>query len=256
MNKSKENKIDKRIFKNFIIIMIIVLYAILKYVAYNIYNPYSLTDKEGYQKFMDSFVINDTLTINHKVTNSNYIEFKNIKFRNDFTDYETIKDDDDSTLKYALYDENGKIKSYFWVVKRNTYTWQLQDEIDILDLYNNFDKNSHILKSVIRKNNITTDVELVKYLQEHKDDKTTMFSLISTMKKNYYAHALMIQMFPMLDHISLINGDYNGYVLYTNNGMKEVNIEKGNDKYSFVFSNDDKFTDEYISDLLGTLIIK
>lgn len=257
--KSKNKPIDKRAVRNVILLVIIVLYIVFKFFMLHVYNPETLTDKEGYKNFMEHFTITDTMTINHKNIKSNeeYLTFKNIKIRNDFKDYEIIEElSDEDSIKYGLYDKKHELVASFWITKTKTYANMLQDKIDIFGLYNGLDKNSNVFRNIIKKNNITTDVELIKYLQEHKNDKTHIFSLIGKMRENYYSQAIMIVLFPLLDRITLINGDYNGYILHTESGHKEVSIEKGNDKYVFLFLQYDQYTDEYVNDLISTLVIK
>lgn len=257
--ESKNKQIDKRVIRNIIILIVIILYIGFKFFMLNVYNPETITNKEDYQNFMEHFAITDTMTINHKniKNNEEYLTFKNMKIRNDFKDYKVIEElSTEDSIKYGLYDENNELIASFWMGKTKTYANMLQDKIDIFGLYNSLDKNSNVLKSIITKNNITTDVELIKYLQEHKNDTTNVLSLVSKMKENYYRQAIMIVLFPILDHITLINGDYNGYIIHLENNNKEVSIEKGNDKYVFLFLQNDQYTDEYINDLISTLVIK
>ena len=59
---------------------------------------------------------------------------------------------------------------------------------------------------------------------------------------------------PDVESITEIKGDYKGYILNLGNA-KEVSIIDGKKKYIFTFFNKDYFTDQYIKELLETIII-
>ena len=56
--------------------------------------------------------INDTITINLKETNKEYLEFKNIKIRNDFKDFELLDFGNNDVKKYILKKNNETFAAF------------------------------------------------------------------------------------------------------------------------------------------------
>ena len=63
--------------------------------------------------------------------------------------------------------------------------------------------------------------------------------------------------FLIIKDITLINGDYNGYIfkIENNAGVKDISIIKNDKRYTITFFNTKYFTNDYINELLNTLII-
>lgn len=76
------------------------------------------------------------------------------------------------------------------------------------------------------------------------------------MKENYTINFMISIIIPEIDNITLINGDYNGYIFNMKNKTKEVNIIENDKRYVFTFINTDYFTDEYINQLIETITIE
>ena len=75
------------------------------------------------------------------------------------------------------------------------------------------------------------------------------------MKENYTIQFMVSVIMPQMDSITLINGDYQGYIFNLKNNMKEVSILKNGKRYVFMFLNTTYFTVEKINDLLNTIVI-
>ncbi len=76
------------------------------------------------------------------------------------------------------------------------------------------------------------------------------------MKENYAIYFMTSVVMPSIDSITLIDGDYGGYIFNMSNfNVKEVSIIKNDKRYTFVFINTEYFKDEYIKELLNTIVI-
>ena len=111
------------------------------------------------------------------------------------------------------------------------------------------------LANILEKNKINNDIELFKYLEKQKDVKNNIFTSAKEMKENYTIQFMVSVIMPQMDSITLINGDYQGYIFNLKNNMKEVSILKNGKRYVFMFLNTTYFTDEKINDLLNTIVI-
>ena len=72
-------------------------------------------------------------------------------------------------------------------------------------------------------------------------------------RKTYDMNLIREIMFPSINGIKIINGDYEGYILELTSNGREVNIINNNKKYYFTFLND--FTDEFINEFISTIEI-
>jgi hypothetical protein len=61
--------------------------------------------------------------------------------------------------------------------------------------------------------------------------------------------------FPTLESVTLIKGDYTGYILNTDMGIKECSILKNGKRYFLTFINAGYFNDELIKEILNTVVI-
>ena len=60
---------------------------------------------------------------------------------------------------------------------------------------------------------------------------------------------------PEVKSITLISGDYKGYILNGNN-IRELHILRDNNNYMFVLQGDKYMNNDYITDLFSTLEIR
>ena len=75
------------------------------------------------------------------------------------------------------------------------------------------------------------------------------------MKERYALQGIVLTTIPIINGISLIDGDYTGYILNANK-LREVVILKNNKRYIYTFYNLDYFTDDVIKELLNTIEIQ
>lgn len=246
--------------KNYILIIIGLLIIIGVYFGYKVYNMFyyniNNTTTENYQNLINGLKITNTTTIkNEKLGTNQYLNFENVKVKNDFSKFEKLEDKSSKDIiKYVLYNENRETRASFWIGITDSYVDLLKQDIT---LFNTEDKRitSKNLSDFFEKNNIKNDVELFKYLEKNKNVKSNIFTSVKQMKENYTVQLLTSIIMPQIDGITLIDGDYTGYILNLTNDSKEVSILKGNKKYYFSFFKLDYFTDDYIKEILNTIVI-
>ena len=257
--------------KRYIILIVVILLILLfvGYLGYKIYysNYYNLSNINEFDKSKEDFVINDeTITLDTtRLSEEEYLIFKNIKIRNDFKDWEVMSTSDDMELKtneefiwYALKQENDdKVTAAIGLAKGPTML-DIYGSGDIISSDERVDKSSN-LTNFFKENKITNDIELLKYLEKTKNDKISILNSKNDMKNFYDIHSLIRGTYNKVKGITLINGDYEGYCFnydYDTLYIKECNILKGGKRYTLTFNNSNYFTDEKINDLLNTLVIE
>ncbi len=229
----------------FIIFFIYFVYKIFNFYYYNV-------DANSYNELKFS----DSIKINKKAIDENeYLVFKNIKIKNDFKDFKIMENQSksDENVKYALYDKDGKVKESFWMGKEPSYIKKFKDEV--AELFNNKISRDE-LDNYFKKHNINNDYDLINYLINAKDLKVNIFTSLSELKENYIAYNIINNCLPTIASLTLVNGDYNGYIFNINDKILEVNIIVNNEKYFFTFLTDEKISYEYLNDILNTIVIE
>ena len=162
--------------KNVVLVVVGILLLVCLYFGYKGFNLfYYNVDRittQDYDDFISQFTIKDTMTINHKNVESNdYLEYQNIKIRNDFKDFEKLEQTTGETsLKLILKDENEKTKSSFWMSVADTYVNLLKLDKSLFGTEDKRITNTD-LANILEKNKINNDIELFKYLEKQKDIK-------------------------------------------------------------------------------------
>jgi hypothetical protein len=237
--------------------ILLVLGAYFGYKGFNLYyyNINNITT-ENYQKFIDGLKITNNITINsEKLNDSQYLTFKNIKVKNEFSNFQKLDNQySEDTIKYVLYDENDKIKASFWMSTTSSYVDIFKTNKTLFGTEDERITNTD-LSDFLEKNNINDDIELFQYLEKNKDVKNNIFTSVKQMKENYTIQFMASVVMPKIEGITLIDGDYKGYILNVSEDIKEVSILKNNERYVFLFLKLDYFTDEYIQKFLNTIVI-
>ena len=244
---------------NFLVVGFILL--IIGYVVFKTFNIYFYNVNsvmyDSYSKFSKGLVIKDTVSIKtQKLDKEKYLSFNNIKIRNDFKKYTKLKqtEEDYNLIKYVLYDDNGKVKASFWMGETKTYLDMFKSnskEYGLNDIrFKTINKNYFL-----EENNISDDLDLVKYIIKHKNSKKNIFTSVHDIKKDYMIKYFAASNLPSLESITEVTGDYRGFIFNSSNDLKEVSILKNNKRYFFIFIKLDYFSDNYIKELLNTVII-
>lgn len=241
--------------KKIIILVSIVLVIIIAYFGYKGYNLSYYHIDEDLKIFTQKFDIQDTITLTHKnVSNNNYFEYQNIKIRNDFKEYEqTNINVDDSSPRLVLKDKDDKTIKAFWMGISDEYTYLLESDKEYFGIDDK--KIDTDIKSILKDNNINNDLDLFKYLANSNNIKNNIFTSTKKMKQHYSLIKMTSVIISSIDSITLIDGDYEGYIFNYQNNMKEVSIIKNNKRYTFIFMSDNPLTKEYLIDLLSTIVI-
>lgn len=211
---------------------------------------------EDLNEITGSLNFSDTITIQtKKLSDSEYIVFDDMKLKNPFPDFKEVEifsNDDFKT--YALSSEGKYFKTAIMMGKENTLLERLKNDSTLFESVNNKISNADAVK-FLNKNHITNDIELLQFLYQVKEEKNHIFTNVGKMKERYTLYSIVLTTIPIIHNISLIDGDYTGYVLNSNN-LREVTILKNNKRYIYTFYNLDYFTNESIKNLLNTIEIQ
>ncbi|MBQ7104709.1 MAG: helix-turn-helix transcriptional regulator [Bacilli bacterium] len=256
-SKDKEKKIKRRtITKTLLTVFLIFVIGFLTYkVSYiKIYSNQD-REKEEIKKIVDGLSNQQTMTIYKKTLNENeYLIYDDIKIRNDFKNFKyEEKLSSKKWQEYKLYDENGKTKSVFMLGSATTYIDYFTSEailVGDLGQFNSADRNYFLLR-----NDINDDIDFLNYIKDNYFAKSNIFTQTRKIKENYALNLFVDVAIPRVDSLTIINGDYTGFIFNLNN-VREVNILRNNKRYIFMFTGSKYITDEYIKDILSTVEIK
>lgn len=242
------------------IIIVIVVVFIGGFFGTKIYNlnkyKISTVTNDEYQEHKERLKIANTITIeNKKLNDDEYLIFNDIKIKNDFEKFEILDNSTDEHRMYVLKD-NDVVKASFGVGSTTESVVEILS--DDLSIYGWTEEHLSISKEerirFFEKYNIKNDVDLIKFLSTYEYKENNLFTSTNKMKENYFVKFITSFLMSLGESITLIDGDYEGYILNMDE-IKEVSIIKNNKKYVFTFLKTDYFTDEYIKELLNTLII-
>ena len=237
------------------IVLIVLLFVGYKGYYYLTYRPENISDK-NYDEFMKSFEIHNDININKKnVKDNNYLIFRNIKIRNDFKDY-IVRYESEDNKTYELKDKSGNIKAIFRIgIEDNEINDFLKE-----GMFNKKDK-----EKFLSNHNITNDKELLDFIIKKHNTNNTIFTSVNKMKENAMIQYLTFVSLSNPTYITKINGAYTGYIIgkeknnSPNTKYKNINtirILNNNKIYSFGFWISDEFTEEYLKDIIETIIIE
>ena len=242
------------------VILIVIVLVILGYFTYqgyylNYYSKHSFT-KENYEKMQKGLTFKEPITIKSKTQDINYLSYKNLKIRDDFQNFEKEDLLDETISSYILKDENNRsIASLTMGIEDYTYLDYLK--ADDYEYYNVDIKNTTSKDRIrfLQKYNIKNDVDFLKVMSKHPYPQFNIFTPVKTMKSEYSILLMSSIIIPEINYINEIKGDYQGYILNLDK-LKEVHIIKNNKTYYFRFTGFDYFTDDYIGELLNTIVIE
>jgi len=116
--------------KGVIIYIIIFLLVIVSYFGYKGFILYKYNkDNETYSKVVDGLTVKNTITLrNMELEDNEYLEFNDIKIKNEFTNFEKQEKLQDSFTKYVLYNSDKSIKALFLMEIEQTYIEKFKSE--------------------------------------------------------------------------------------------------------------------------------
>lgn len=239
-----------------IVIGLLVFLSVVAFIGYkmyyiNYYNFFSNVNESNYHTYINSLKEDNRVNIKKDNSVGDYIEYKNMKIRNDFQDFNLINT---SNYQYALKDADGNTKAVFWLIADES------SYIDtMLSLVSDDKKLSteDQIRKYLRENDINSDEDLLYFIANNYNKKFDIFSKIAEMRNYYTINYYVSQLFSPYDKVYFIDGDFTGYVLDITGTLKgkEVHLYKDNKQYGAVFLGQDYFTDNYINELLSTITI-
>ena len=254
-NKIKKAKIKNIVFISLSIIIIFVLYK--SYFLFR-YKVEPLKENE-YNEIISGLNNQNEMVIYKKTINDEeYITLNDIKIRNDFHKYTFIQNDNNfEGNKFYLYDNQNNIQSSFWVSDLNSLIDVFtNDELDFFGNVNENKFNSADRKYFLLRNDINNDIDFLNYIKDNYYNKNNLFTSIRNIKENYALNNYIKVILQKMESLTVIKGDYEGYIFNYQNNLREVNILRNNRRYVFTFIGNDITSDNYLIDILSTLEIK
>ncbi len=240
--------------KRYLIIMIILITLLLGYIGYKsfclyYYNPKQI-NKQDFEKIRKGLVFKEDIILKNNNNVTDYFEKENMKIRNDFQDF--YQKDNWYILKNSNKDNQV---AFAMAAATQTYLDYLKEQ-DIT-VYGASLKNTSNKDRIdfLESNQIKNDIDFFKFMSKQKYPSFNILTPVKKMKKVYSTYIIFNIIMPSVNYINEIKGDYEGYILNLDN-VKEVSILKNNKRYIFTFLGKDYFTDEYVKDLLNTIVIE
>ncbi len=221
------------------IILIIFIVLFLIYLGIKIFLVVSFPKENEYpyiENVKKAFNNKETITI--KKTNEqimDYVEFRGLKIRNDFE----VADENEHAYKL----KDTSIPVFFNINELNSMVTFVEKETSNVGFWYN-------LKKDFDKNNVDNNFKLYEYLINNYTFKTSIFKSINSIRRDYALILSLNITFPSYNKVTVINGDYKGYILETE-GIKIVRIEHGNYEYMIATSNE--YPDSKLYDVISTI---
>ena len=210
--------------------------------------------------FIDGINIVEHLNIKNKVlSNDEYLVFNEIKIQNafeDFVKHNNFEKNKNNYVSYTLnkYNDNKLTLAYFNIEINDSYIDMFKDNIQYMYAIKDYKISNFDIINILNKNNINNDIRLFEYLEKIKTQKNNIFTSITKIQEEYVIAFLSSLIFPPSNNIVKIDGPYKGY-LFNFENAKIIEIFKNNKRYTFTFTGLDYFTDDYVKELLKTIVI-
>ena len=257
-SKTKEKKIKRKtIIKTIMLIFITIIIGLLIYKTryIKLYSNQEY-DKKYIEDFKAGYSNQKEMTIYKKtIDEDEYLIFNDIKIRNDFEGFIQEKFNQDSGTYFYLISEDNKQEGML-IAKEYTYIDLFTSE-DISFFDNLLDKKfkSADRKYFLLRNDINNDIDFINYIKDHYHENISIFASEREIKEKYALNLFIDIVVPKVDSITIINGDYNGYIANLK-GTRSVAILRNDKRYIFSFRGEKYTSDDYIKDILSTLEIK
>lgn len=240
------------------IILVLIVGGYLGYKSY-VLKKYDLSNLgNSYPKILEKINNKNKVTINNqKLSEEEYTNFQNIKFKNIVEGY--TKEEIDSAYPIMQYKNEIEKKLISISTMENFVSLFTKDGITILGTMDSNEEipkdieNSEKRKNYLEKNNITNDIKLLEFLEKDYEKKASVFDSVNDIEGKYELHYLASLTIPEIKSITEITGDYTGYILNVNDKVQEVTLLINDKKYIITFSN---FTEEEIYDFVSSVIIE
>ena len=174
--------------------------------------------------FRESFAKNETISIFHTELNSEeiYYDYEDIKFRNDFvTGTVEIIGNEDETKTINFKNDNDTLLTVQKVSNVFNFTAEFKEILD--------------------DENISEDIEIMKFIVNNYNKNLNIFSSIKNFQKSRTINIQAKVWMSSAESITRINGDYTGYIIKMNNDVTYAVIMSNNTNYIFTFYNNYPF---------------
>lgn len=255
----KKNKIKSV----FLVIFVILVLVCLVFCIYKgiMVSKHTINIPKNYLEVVDGLKVKNTLKIYKRtIDEDDYLVEGNIKIRNDFSLYSREGEIKDNEMYSFVRYSNKKDKQYITLGKMPQYI-DLFVRDDITFFYGEDDKNisedrftAADRKYFLLRNDINNDIDFLEYIKNNYFKKNTIFMSDREIRENYAFNLFVSVVIPEENSISLIKGDYEGFI-FNLGKSREIHIIRDDVVYSFLVSGDELITDEYIIDWIGTLEI-
>ncbi len=217
----------------FLILIAIFLVAIVSFGGYKIYllNKYDIDDGCKFRVLSEEI---ETSFINN---NDNLGSYKNAKFML-FDGFKFISDISLENGEFAFSSFVLDFKSeenYGAIIKVGTSENLYSNLVNSFVSTYGFDLKDIDIKRVFKDNNIDNNGDLYKAILEDCNSDISIFDSKSDMEYVYLIRNLG-KLLPEND-ITIIDGEYDGYLITINNSNYEAHLFNGNDEYVFRFVN-------------------
>ncbi len=183
----------------------------------------------------------------------------NMSIYGEFTGFDLSNGPIRNGNRYLKQNENKETTAFVWlapITKEDTYTYLVKSAGDLKFMGNskpipNIKNKKEYLKYVEQKN-ITSDLELLKYLKDDYNKKNTIFTKTSEMKNRYNLQLTSAIIFANRNKkVTFLEGTYPGFVLYGEE-LVDVFLYKDNKPYFLEFYG---FSEDEIFSMVETVTI-
>lgn len=246
--------------KNFIVGFIWILILGIAYCGYKIFllSDYKATDNIKLRSELSN-IETISITKNPNIDYNNRVKFRNLIYTsigsNFKFDEETFSNNGEENY-YTYYYNDVDLNTYNAIFKIGI-TYSLHDILvaDKLEKYN-FNFKGVDRRKLLQKYNLNTDYDIFKYIVSNYNSDMNVLASSDKIKLNYAVKTFANVMIPSTK-ITLIDGDYQGYIYTTDGGLAyEVHLIHNEDNYFIKFTNgpiSTYFTMDNVKDFISNI---
>lgn len=242
----KKMRIKKNAIKFFKVL--VVSYILVHIACFFIYKP--LLKIDNHNKIVKGIKFTKTFNIKHTPSND-YLTFHSMKIKNDFNGFTKQEDNLKNYDKYYNEEKNSGLI----IGMDETKITLLQNNETFYSEQSDFRINNKNITKYLNKNNIKNDMDLIRHVQNANIDSYSIFTSIKGMKERFLLSYIVKMTIPEATEMYKIIGDHGGYAFVLND-ILEVAIVENDKRYVYSFIGRDYFTDEYINQLLNTIVVE
>ena len=202
-----------------IVVICLAMFFLFKGISLSKYNISS----KKLEKIKNGLLVMDLFVVNKEPT-SDYLVYKNMKIRNDFSDCK---------------EEKNKLSC-------NNFSMQISKSY--LDKFKDYNEES---SKIIKKYKIKGDLDLLGKIKE-VGNRSDFFKSIQTNKYTYILNDYCLNNVPVILGVDLIEGDYSGLLFHQINNTYDLFLYLRDKTYVFSFKDIDK---KKIIDIVNTIQI-